>query len=303
MSIKLAIKLGDRPEDAVVSVSGYEVEPIDDEMAREFGIPRTVVAKGSDDRIWGYLAHQLTGRPPNEFMLSDPVIGSDWVTDRREWFPFRDRGLQGVRIERRPVAARLFSATGEPKTIAGPDLVKNPPEARTNLTGTVTLSESVTEESSRTREKNWSIGMEQSIGVEVEGGLEGVAKGKISRSMTLSFSRGGSDSRTQSTSRTLSHSRSANYDVPPGRVHEYSLAVGSGGIEVDIDYQYRIIGMCSAVYKKPHNGSSFYDFDVVKMLVHLGAPTFLETTERLSIGLVSDATIQRFPRDFIETDR
>ena len=63
------------------------------------------------------------------------------------------------------------------------------------------------------------------------------------------------------------------------------------------------MGECLAVYKKPHNGSSWYGFDVVAMLEHFGAPTFLATTERLSIGLVSDATIQRFPRDFTEEDR
>lgn len=64
MAIRLSIKLGDTIDDAVAVVSGYEVEPIDDEMAGEFGLPRLVVGKGSHDRIWGYL-NQMTGRVPN----------------------------------------------------------------------------------------------------------------------------------------------------------------------------------------------------------------------------------------------
>ena len=298
MGVKVSIKLGDALKDSAVAVSGYEVYPIDDEMAREFGLPRIIVGKGSDDRIWGYL-NQMTGRVPNEFYLSDPVNGSDWVR-RTDWTPFKDRSLPGVRIERVPVAGRLISATGEPKSIAT-DLVKNPPEARTNQTGSVTLGEAVTESSSRTRAKNWSIGMTQSIGVEVEGGIPGLGKGKVSRSMSLSFGAGGSDSKTQSHARTLNQARTANYDVPPGRVHEYSLSVGSGSIEVDIDYEYRIVGDCSASYKKPlHGNNSWYDFDVVKMLEHFGVATKIETRERLSIGLVSEATLDRVPRDFDE---
>lgn len=306
MGIRLSIKLGEDVKDSVVDVSGYEVYPIDDEMAHEFcGIPRTVVAKGSHDELWGWLAN-YTGRVPNEFFMSDPVVGSDVVTDRQEWEPFKDRGRAGVRIERVPVSGRVITATGQPKQI-GADKVVNPPESLTNQTGTTTLSESVTEESSVTREMNWQIGMEQSIGVEVEGGLEGVAKGKVSRSMTFSFSKGGSESKTRTQSKELSQSRSANYDVPPGKVHEYSLTIGSGSIEVDIDYEYRIIGQATAWYKKPlTNGlgdGAAFDFDIAEWLRDRNRPAVLRTTERLSIGLVSEATLRRYPRDFTEDDR
>lgn len=303
MAIRLSIKLDEFIADSVVAVSGYEVEPIDDEMAQVFGLPRAVLGRGSDDRIWSYLAKR-TGRVPNEFYLSDPINGSDWVR-RENWTPFKDRGMDGVRIERVPLRGRIVSATGEPKQIAT-DMVRNPPESRTNQTGSVTLSEDVTESYSRTREKNWSIGMTQSIGIEVEGGIPGLGKGKVSRSMSLSFGTGGSDSKTQSHSRTLGQSRTADYDVPPGRVHEYSLTVGSGSIEVNIDYAYRIIGLCSASYKKPLGGghnTSWFDFAVTDLLSALGQATQVETRERLSIGLVSDATLDRFPRDFTEADR
>ena len=301
MGVKVSIKLGDELKDSAVAVSGYEISAIDDEMAAEFGLPRLVVGKGSHDRIWGYL-NGLTGRVPNEFYLSDPVNGSDWVP-RTDWTPFKDRGLPGVRVERVPVAGRLVTATGKPTALAN-DSVKNPPEARTNQTGSLTLGESVTESSSRTREKNWSIGMTQSIGVEIEGGIPGLGKGKVSRSMSLSFGGGGSDSKTQGHSRTLQQARTADYDVPPGRVHEYSLSVGSGSIEVDIDYEYRIVGDCSAAYKKPlHGRNSWYDFDVAKMLAEFGMRTKFSTSERLSIGLVSEAVVERFPRDFTDADR
>ena len=298
MGIKLSIKLGDTLAESKVVATGYEVYPLDDQMAREFGIPRTIVGKGSDDRIWSFMARS-TGRVPNEFYLSDPVNGSDWVT-RTDWTPFKDQSLVGVRIEKRPKTATLVSATGKPKQLAT-DIVRNPPEARTNQTGSVTLSESVTEESSHTREKNWNIGIDQTIGIEVEGGIPGLGQATVSRSMTLRFDAGGSDSKTQTHSKSLEQSRSANYDVPPGRVHEYSLSVGSGRIEIDVEYEYCLVGKGLAMYKKELSSGHWHTFNITGLMDYLGLPDRLISTDRESIGLVSEATLDRFVRDFDES--
>lgn len=294
MGIRLALFLDKTLEKSSVEASGFELAPLNGELADAFGLPRGgpnyVEYSSAADALWACM-NNWWGRFPNEIYLADPVNGSRARdVPGANWTPFADRGMPGVRIEKRAVGARLIAIEGQPDAV-GTAEVKCPPDALTNQTGHKTITKGVSVGHSVTDEVNWSVTFGQSLSVEVEAKPEGIGAG-MTRSFSLDIQAGGSKSKTRSTTENVSVSETVNYDVPPGRRRLYTMSVSRGSAIVEIDYDMIMSGAFTVYYKKPLRGNeSMIDQDVKGLMDWINQPMVRRVTERREIGLVSDGTI------------
>lgn len=294
MGIRLSLFLGNSLEESSVEASGFELSPLTRELADAVGLPRGgpnyPKYSSEADALWACM-NNWWGRFPNEIYLADPVDGSSARdVPGKGWTPFADRGMPGVRIEKRAVGARLIGIDGKPDAV-GTAEVKCPPDALTNQTGHKTITKGVTVQHSVTNEVNWNVTFGQSLEINVEAKPEGIGAG-MTRRFSLDISRGGSRSKTKSKAENVEVSETVNYDVPPGRRRLYTMSISRGAAIVEIDYDMVMSGDFTVYYRRPLRGNeSMIDQPVQGLMDFIGRPMSHRIKERREIGLVSDGSI------------
>ena len=288
--IKLSIHLNDDLDSSRVSASGFELIPLNDGVAKAFGIPRQIVGRGYDDKLWSVIKNWW-GRVPDEFVTSDPVIGSS-ANVPKKWTPYADSwGLENqVMVERKAVGVTIIETTGSVDSVATSRVRNMSDTLQQGQEIELTYAEEL--EDSRYSEKNWSMSLTNGIEVSVSGEYAGFGA-EATRSIEFTVETGG----TKGKSHTVSHERSmrmkANVDAEPKTMYPVSVVAGKGSLKVKIDYEYRLRGKWRALYhQKPYNGQMAAPLsDVVELLRALKKPLVIKASEVLDIGFVTDGEI------------
>ncbi len=288
MGIRLGLHLQEDLDASHVEASGFELFPLTDEVAKRFDIPRQVVGRGYDDPIWGFINRKF-GRPPDEFVTSDPVPGSQI---RDGWTPYKDSwGEENqVMVERKAVGATIIETTGSVDALTTGNVRNNDRQEQPGQEVELNYTESV--EDSRTSEKNWSAGITLGYEVTVGGEYAGFSA-ETKRSVEFSFQAGGSSSHSHTVTKGRSVRLKANIDAAPRTIYPVSVQAGKGSLRVKVDYEYRLRGWWRAIYaQKAYNGSlTAPPADIVELLEGLGKPTMIEDSETLDVGFVTDGQI------------
>lgn len=169
MPISLSLQLRDDLNSSEVDVSGFDLKALDDQSASVFGIPRQIVGKGSDSALWDAIRNWW-GRPPDEFVTSDPVRGSHAHGVPSQWTPYADSwGAENqVRVEQKAVGVHLIETTGGVDSIVTANIRNYNDEAMPGQEAELTYNEDVED----TRYNENSAGMSLTNGMEVTVGGE-----------------------------------------------------------------------------------------------------------------------------------
>ena len=295
MGIRIGLHLREDLDSSEVRADGFESFPLTDETAKIFGIPRQVVSghydEGRHGQLWSVI-NNWWGRFPNEFVTSDPVVGSGARNVPDQWTPYADAwGEENqVIVERKAVGATIIETTGSVDAITTGNVRNNDRQEQPGQEIELNYTEEV--EDSRSSEKNWHVGVTLGYEVTVGGEYAGFSA-EAKRSVEFSFDTGGS----KTTSHTVTKGRSvrlkANVDAAPRTIYPVSVMAGQGSLRVKVDYEYRLRGQWRALYtKKAYNGSLAAPLsDIGALLEALHKPTMIADSETLDVGFVTDGQI------------
>lgn len=292
MGIRIGLHLNDDLDSSHVEASGFESFPLTDETAKVFGIPRQVVGRASHDDLWHKVINPMFGRYPDEFITSDPVVGSAAKGVPHEWTPYADAwGEENqVIVERKAVGATIIETTGSVDAVATATIRNRDNQEQPGQEATLEYSEDV--EDSRTSEKNWhtdlTLGYEITVGGEYAG-----FKAEAKRSIEFSFGVGGSSSKTKTTTKGRTVSLKASVNAAPRTYYPVSIQAGKGTLVVKVDYEYRLRGYWRALYiQKAYNGSlTSPPATIEELMERLGLPTMIADSETMDIGFITDGSI------------
>lgn len=285
--INLAVLLRRDLNDSQVTASGFELLPLNDPVARRFGIERQVVSgqynEARHGNLWACI-NNWWGRYPNEFVTGDPVVGSGAHRVPNQWTPYADSwGLEKqVRVERKVVGCRLLEASGSVDAVAA-DVYQNWSEDPQNYDVALAYQEAVTDQ--RYSSKHWSASLTNSLEVSVGGEYAGF-KAEAKRSISLTIEGGGEKGRSHSEETSKGVTRTVRVKARPLSEYPVSISAGRGSLRVAIDYEYRLQGCARALYtRKALNGQlSSPDMEINELLKALNLPTVLTDQEELSVG-------------------
>ena len=298
--INLSVYLQDDLDSSEVTVSGTEVFPYSDEVAKVFGVPRQVVgeikllpniAKPEYNNLRKVLKNWW-GRVPDEFVTSDPVIGSSVKNVPHEWTPYTDSwGVENqVVVTRKAVGATIVALSGNIDSIATSKIENLSKREQQGQEIELAYTEEV--EDSRFSEKSWTRSLTNGFEISVGGEFKGFSAG-VTRSVEFTVER----SKTQGESRTITKGRTirlkANVDAAPETVYPVSVLVGRGSLSIKIDYEYSITGFWRGLYLyKAYNGKLAAPLSSVEELLRaLGKPTHFKDSEILEVGFITDGAI------------
>lgn len=291
MAIKLEVHLRDNLEESEVRASGFELMVVNDEAMELFGLPRQVVGRGSHPTLWPQI-NNWWGRYPDEFVTSDPVIGSHAHRVPNEWTPYHDAWGEAnqVRIEKKAVGARLIESTGSTDAINSTSIMNHDNAEQPDQSASLTYRREVTDE--RYTENAWSWSLMNGLEVEVGGeyaGFNASATRKIE--FTVGNERTSGKAHTDLEGRELSLTASVN--AAPRTQYPVSIQMGQGALRIEVDYEYRLMGQWRALYiQKAYNGSlTSPPASINELLEAEGLPQVVRDSEVMNIGFVTHGAI------------
>ena len=290
MAIRLSVLLRNDLASSEVSASGFELVPLTDEAAAAFGIPRQIVGRGYDDQLWGVIKNWW-GRVPDEFVTSDPIVGSMASVPHR-WTPYKDSWGEDkqVRVERKAVGCRLVESYGSVDAMVSTEIENRDTAQQDGQEAELLYEESVSD--SRYSESSWSLSLSNGMEVEVGGEFAGFEAGaKRTIELTVEYGETSGHSRTVETSRGIR--LKAQVNAAPKTVYPVSVQAGKGALKVAVDYEYRLMGYWRALYiQRAYNGQLAAPLsDVGELLRALGKPEMVRGSDILSVGFVTDGKI------------
>ncbi len=291
MAIRLEVHLRDNLDESEVRASGFEVMVVNDEAMELFGLPRQVVGRDSHPSLWPQI-NNWWGRYPDEFVTSDPVIGSSAHKVPHEWTPYHDAWGEAnqVRLEKRAVGARLISSTGSTDAINTTSIMNHDTQEQPDQSASLTYRREVTDE--RHTENTWSWSLMNGLEIEVGGeyaGFNASATRKIE--FTVGNERTSGQAHTDLEGRELSLTASVN--AAPKTEYPVSIQMGQGSLRVEVDYEYRLMGQWRALYiQRSYNGSlSSPAAGINELLEAEGLPQVVRDSEAMDIGFVTHGAI------------
>ena len=289
--IRLSVHLRDDLDSSQVKASGFEVFPLTDNVAKVFGIPRQVVGKSYHDGIWG-LARKKWGRPPDEFVTSDPVRSSQVKGGGSSWNVYSEWDIEEhqVMVERRAVRATVISSTGNVDSIVTGSVRNASKSMQPGQEIELNYNEEV--EDSRFTERSWAMSLTNGIEVSVGGEYAGFSAGST-RSIEFTVEQGGSKGKSRTVTKGRGVRLKANVDAEPETVYPVSVVAGKGSLRVKIDYEYRLRGswMVFYVQKSYHGRLAPPLADITELLEHLNKPLIIRDSEVIDVGFVTDGEI------------
>ena len=280
MGVQISVILRDNVEDSQVNVSGFDLLPLNNIIARKFGI--ITHERGAHWPLWD-VCNSIFGRYPDWWHTKD---------NDREWGEYkalRDQGyeVEEVSLEKKPIRARIVGIESKPSALATRRR-RNTSDSKGNFI--LTLSESVSLEHSRTTSDEWAIGSETKVGVEIGGELA-QAKTTVEQTVTFGYTRG--IEKTKARGQAIEVSDAIEVELNPGEERIASLNATKGAILVDITYACRPMGQAMFSFaQKHHNGKRDHLVDIHDVLNRLGREDSIEVIERTSLGFVSDGVAE-----------
>ena len=295
MAIGISVQLRDDLDKSEVSVSGFNLEPFDNDHAEIFGIPRQVVSghynEARHGKLWGCI-NNWWGRFPNEFVMRDPVLGSGARNVPGEWTPYADAwgADKQVLVEAKAVGCQLIETTGGVDSIVAGKVRNYGDKPQPGQE----FSLDYNEEFQFTKDKSTELGISTTLGYAVEvGGEYGgfSAKATYSVEVTASAAHTTGESKTNIMGRSVN--LKANVDTEPHSLYPVSVSLGKGSLKVKVDYEYRLKGQWRALYtKKAYNGQLGSPLaDVNELLDALNLPQVIKDSEILDVGFVTNGDI------------
>lgn len=291
MPISLSLQLRDDLDSSEVDVSGFNLKAFDDQSAGVFGIPRQIVGKGSDSALWNAIKNWW-GRPPDEFVTSDPVKGSHAHNVPKSWTPYADSwGEENqVRVEQKAVGVHLIETTGSVDSIVTANIRNYNDKVMPGQEAELSYNEEVedTRYNENTAGMSLTNGMEVTVGGEFAG-FKGEAKRTVEFTVEASHTRGHSKAVTKGRAIRLK----AEVDAEPNSIYPVSVLVGRGSLKVKVDYEYRLMGTWRALYiQKPFRGKlTCPASDINGLLEVLGKPQVIYGSEVIDVGFVTNGDI------------
>ena len=227
MGIQISLIMRDDLESSTVKVNGFDLLSMTDAIAQQFGI--VTAEQGAHWPLWD-VARTKYGRYPDWFHACD---GAGKVG----WKEFERRKLDGVRAQKKAVAARILGVQTTPA--AQVSRRRKNDSAKHEAVYTVTLSDEVSAENSRTTSNEWSVGNESKVGVEIGGELSQV---KTTVETTVSFGYVRGEERTRGSSTTKAVEDSLEVTLGPGEEALCSLSASRGIVNVEVDYDITLMG-------------------------------------------------------------
>lgn len=277
MGTNISLNLRDNLKDSDIRVSGFELIPMSNEVARKFGI--IVGTRGYHPQLWS-ACRRIYGRVPDWFFTQD-MKSERWDEYKR----LRENGtpLEEVKLQKRAVGARIIEVKSKP---AARVARKQKNRSKKVATFDISLEDSISTEFSRSTSNEWSVGSETTVSVEIGGELS-QAKTTVEQTISFGYTRGEEESKTKGDSITVSSG--IEVELQPGEEAVASMSCSRGQIIVDVDYECSLTGTAMFAFaKRHHNGRRDHYIDIERLLPLVGSDNLIRVTDRMGLGFVSE---------------
>ena len=298
MGVKIGLIMGDSLESTKATATGFELLPITEKAAKEFGIKRE--ERGAHWPTWEVVKNHF-GRYPDWWFATECPSGPPWNKKPKDWEKL-DHGLlyeelgapmsELPRIEKKAVSCRILSVESEPAVFASRSYRK-PSKWADHADFTVELSQTESVSHSRSSSSSWSMEASTTVGVEI-GGEASQVKAKVETTVSFGYSQETTREQSATSEVSVSDSVSTGFgpDTPPNAALIASLQGSKGKIIVEVEYVCRLVGSGIVWYEQKHlNGRKAHFLSLETLLKDLGQPTERRIKDTLDLGFVSDGMI------------
>ena len=291
--INLSIHLKDNLDSSNVTVSGFEILPLNDHVAKVFGIPRQVVGDGHHQEIWKII-NKWWGRIPDEFITSDPVLNSSFDSAPRNWTPYADSwGEENqVRVEKKAVGVTLVDSIGSVENLVSKN-IKNLSKCK-KVEQEIELTYFAPLKYSRYSKNSWAMSLNNGIEININGEYAGFSVEAKNIIEFIVENENNSDRRSSHLfSKEIPVTLKASVNTDLETIYPVSLIAAKGSLRVKIDYEYKLTGNWRAIYiQKSYKGSLASPLsDIEKLLKKLNRPLVIRDSEILEVDFVTDGKI------------
>ncbi|KAJ8706152.1 hypothetical protein PYW07_010929 [Mythimna separata] len=267
--IGIKITTGETEADASVEYTGENVEIISDMERQTWRIGDEGLKKACE---------KFAGSRPGDVYVRSPTPWND-VYRRFNW--------DQVKRTLKPVSSRVLGIHTKPVIVASRTFKNNNHRTGAKVKYNAAIAHQIEETISNT----WSVGGELTVGQEITYNVN-LGAGSVGGTTSLSYAANWGNDTSKAKAVTLGTTTSVEVELNPGQAVVATLTATHGTLEMEVDYEAELSGSVFANYPSKLNGHYFWSFDVNAVLRAAGLPTHVKSTEKISVGFYTSATVE-----------
>ncbi|KAJ8707943.1 hypothetical protein PYW08_010309 [Mythimna loreyi] len=267
--IGIKITTGETEAESSIEYSGENVEIISDKERQTWKIGNEGLKNACE---------KLSGSRPGDVFVRSPTPWND-VYHRFNW--------EQVKRILKPVRSRVLGIHTKPVIVASRTFKNNNLRTGAKVKYNAAISHVIEETISNT----WSVGGELTVGQEITYSVN-IGVGNVGGTTSLSYAANWGNDTSKAKAVTLGTTTSVEVELNPGQAAVATLSATHGTLEMEVDYEAELSGSVFANYPNKLNGHHFWAFNVNDVLRAAGLPTTVKSTEKISVGFYTSATVE-----------